>query len=96
MGSHLLFFCFIVYCLSNIFYQNARIFKELIIFIMSFTFSFDIISAIVPYPNILWISLSATEAAAINPSGTNTLLVNGWCIFFTNGKPTFSKQNYYG
>ena len=41
-----------------------------------------------PEPKMFfWIAASAVEAAAVNPKGTKTLLANGVCTFFINGKP---------
>ena len=50
---------------------------------MSFISSFDIISVVVPDPKIfLCIPASAADAAAVNPNGIKTLLVNGLITFF--------------
>ena len=49
---------------------------------------FDIISVVFPDPNIfLCIPASAADAAAVNPKGIKTLLVNGLIRFFINGNP---------
>ena len=55
---------------------------------MSFISSFDIISVVVPDPNIFY--AAAAEADADNPKGIKTLLVNGLITFFINGNPVFS------
>ena len=36
-------------------------------------------------------SASATDADAVNPKGSNTLLPNGVITFFINGNPVFNK-----
>ena len=61
---------------------------------MSFVSSFDIISVVLPDPNIFYVflHLSAADAAAINPKGIKILLANGLITFFTNGNPVFSNE----
>ena len=52
---------------------------------MSSISSFDIISVVVPDPQIyLQIPASAADAAAVNPNGIKTLLANGLITFFIN------------
>ena len=58
---------------------------------MSSISSYDIVSAVVPDPKIfLWIPASATDAAAVNPNGIETLLVNRLITFLINGSPVFN------
>ena len=58
---------------------------------MSSISSFDIISVVVPDPQIyLHIPASAADAAAVNPNGIKTLFANGLITFFTNGHLVFS------
>ena len=40
----------------------------------------------------LCIPASATDAAAVNPNGINTLLANGWITLFINGNPVLSNE----
>ena len=61
------------------------------IFIISFISSFEIINVVFPDPNIfLCIPASAADAAAVNPKGIKTLLVNGLITFLINGYPVFN------
>ena len=58
---------------------------------MSSISSYDIVSAVVPDPKIfLCIPASATDAAAVNPNGIETLLVNRLIAFLINGRPVFN------
>ena len=58
---------------------------------MSSISSFDIISVVVPDPNIfLCIPATAVDGAATNPNGIKTLLANGLITFFIDGNPVFS------
>ena len=50
---------------------------------------FDIISVVVPEPKI-FLCVSASAAAAVNPNGTKTLLADGLITFFINDNPVFS------
>ena len=60
---------------------------------MSSILSIDIISVVVPYPNIvLCIPASAADAATVNPNGVKTLLANVLGIFFINGNPVFNNR----
>ena len=40
--------------------------------------------------NFLWITVSAADAVAVNPSGIKILLANGLSLFFINGKTVFN------
>ena len=52
---------------------------------------FDIISVVFPDPKtFLCIPASAADAAAVNPKGIKTLLVNGLITFVINGNHVFS------
>ena len=56
--------------------------SDLIIFLISFISSFEIINVIVPDPNIfVWIAASAVDVAAVNPNGIKTLLGYGLSTF---------------
>ena len=58
---------------------------------MSFIASFNVISFVVPHPNIfLSIPLSAADVAAINPKGIKKFLFKGLNTFFINNNPVFS------
>ena len=66
---------------------------------MSSISSFDIISVVLceaasnrwPDPKTFWcIPASYADAAAVNPNGIKTLLVNGLIIFSINGSPVFN------
>ena len=69
--------------------------KDLIIFLISFISSLEVIKVVSPGPNIfLWISVSVTAAAtaaAVNPNnGIKTHLANGLSTFSIKGNPVFS------
>ena len=52
---------------------------------------FDIISVVVPDPNIfLCIPAYAADAAVVDPKGIRMLLAYGFITFFTSGNPFFS------
>ena len=52
--------------------------RDLIIFIISFIFSFEIISVVIPGPKIFfWVAASVVDAASVNPNYNETLLANG-------------------
>ena len=78
--------------LSSVFYK-WEMFKRLNYFMISPISPFDIINIVVPEPELTpprsfsWIS--ASDAAAVNPNGINTVLASGVNTFFTNGKSTF-------
>ena len=53
--------------------------------------SFEIISVVIPDPNIFsWIAASVADAAAVNPNGIKTLLANRLSTFPIKCKPVFS------
>ena len=68
-------------------------FKRLNYFMISSISPFDIINIVVPEPELTpprsfsWIS--ASNAAAVNPNGIDTISTSGVNTFFTNGKSTF-------
>ena len=52
--------------------------------------SFEIISVVIPDPNIFsWIAASVADAAAVNPNGIKTLLANRLSTFPIKCKPVF-------
>ena len=52
---------------------------------------FEIINVVVAELKILfWISPSAADAAAVNPSGVKKFLASGLCTFFINSIPVFN------
>ena len=56
--------------------------RDLIIFIISFISSLEIINVVVPDPNIFsWIAASVVDATAVNPNGIKTLLADGLRLF---------------
>ena len=62
--------------------------RYLTIFIISFISSLEIISVVVPDPNIfLWIAAFVTDAAAINSNGIKTPSSNGLSIFSIKTNP---------
>ena len=66
--------------------------RDLIIFMISFISSFEIINFVVTDPNIfLWIAASVVDVA-VNPNGIRTLLASGLSTFFVKGKPVFSND----
>ena len=51
--------------------------RDLIIFMISFIFSFKIINVVVPDPNFfLWLAASVVDAATVSPNGIKTLLAS--------------------
>ena len=44
-----------------------------------------------PIQELFWIVASVTDAAAVNPKGTKTLLDKAKSTFFIEGKPVFTK-----
>ena len=44
-----------------------------------------------PIQELFWIVALVTEAAAVNPNGTKTLLAKALSTFFIEGKPVFTK-----
>ena len=57
----------------------------------SFTFSLDIINVVLPDPNnFLWIAVSVSDAAAVNPNEIKRLLAGGLSKFFIKGHPFFT------
>ena len=64
--------------------------SDLIIFIILFISSFEIINVVTLDPNIfLWIIASVADAAGFNPNGIKTLLANGLSTFPIKGNPVF-------
>ena len=58
---------------------------------LSFIFSFEIISVAIPNTQILLlIDASVAVATAVNPNEVQTLLANGLSTFFIKGNPVFS------
>ena len=58
---------------------------------MSFIYLFKIINVVTSDPTIfLWIVSSLADAAAVNPNGIKTLLVNGLSTFPIKDNPVFS------
>ena len=67
--------------------------RDLTIFMISFIFSFEIINVVIPDPKMFfWIDESVADAAAVNPNGIKTLLVNGLSTFLIKGNPFFSNS----
>ena len=65
--------------------------RDLIIFIISFIFSFEIVKVVVPDPkSFFWIAASITDAAAVYPNDNRALLANGLSTFFIKGKISFN------
>ena len=66
------------------FNNNPESSKDFTILIGSSLSSFDIINVVFPDPNLfLCIPASAAvDATAVNPKGINTLLANGYTIFY--------------
>ena len=63
------------------FINNPDFLKGFIIFMILFTYSLEIINVVVPDPNIpLGIVASFAAAAAVNPSGIETLLSNSLSV----------------
>ena len=56
--------------------------RDLTIFMISFTSSFEIINVV--------ITVSVADATAVNPNGIKTLLANGLSTFPIKGNPVFS------
>ena len=55
---------------------------------ISFISSFEVINVAILDPNnFLWIAPSSADAAAVNPNGIKTLLVNSLSVFPIEGKP---------
>ena len=70
--------------------------RDLIIFIISFIFSFEIVNVVVPDPkSFFWIAASITDAAAVYPNGNRELLANGLSIFFIIGKISFNNDSLW-
>ena len=62
--------------------------RNLTIFMISFISSFEIISVVIPDPNILlWIAASLADDVTVNPNGIKTLLASDLSTFFINGNP---------
>ena len=67
--------------------------RGVIIFMISFISSFEVINVVVPDPNIfLWIAGSVADAAAVHPNGIKTLLANGLSKFPIKDNPVFSND----
>ena len=65
--------------------------SDLIIFIVLFISSFEIINVVTPDQNIfLWIAASVADAAALNPYVIKTLLANVLTTVSIKGNPIFS------
>ena len=65
--------------------------RDLIILMISFISSLEIINVVMRYPNIfLWIAVSVVDAAAVNSNGIKTLLGNGLSTFPIKGDTFFS------
>ena len=64
--------------------------RDLIIFMMSFISSLEIVNVALSDPKIfLGIVTSFAAAAAVNPNGIKTFLANGLSIFFIKDNPIF-------
>ena len=65
--------------------------RDLIIFVISSTSSFEIINVVIPdLKAFFWIAASLADAGSVNPDGFKTLLANGLSTFYIKGKPFFS------
>ena len=65
--------------------------RDLIIFMISFISSLEIIYVVVQDPDIfLWIAVSVADAAAVNPNGIKTLSANDLSKCLIKGNPVFS------
>ena len=90
-----MFFVFASFAIVSLtsFINNADYSSDLIIFIISSISSFEIISVVIPNPNIfLLIAASVGDAAVVNPNGIKTLLANGLRTFAIKGNPGFSTK----
>ena len=76
-------------CSFALFYINKPDFwRDLIISIVSYISSFEIINVVIPDPKTyFWIAASVADAAVVNPNCIKTLLANGLSTFFIKGKP---------
>ena len=82
------FYSFVSFSLDSLtsFIHKPDSTRDLIIFMILFISSFEIITVVVPDPNIfLWIAASVADAAAVNPNCIKTLLVNGLHTFSIKG-----------
>ena len=77
-NSSFLFFCLILLDSS----------KDLIVFIISFISSFEVINVVVSI--FLWIAASVVDAASVDPNGIKTLVANGLSTFFIKGNLVLS------
>ena len=67
--------------------------RDLTIFIISSTSSFEIINIVIPNPEIfLCIPASVGGATDANPNSIKTVLAYGVSTFFIKGKPVFSNS----
>ena len=65
--------------------------RDLIVFIISFISSFDIIITVMCDPKISFlIAAFVADAAAVNPNGITRLLANGFSTFFIKDKSIFN------
>ena len=68
--------------------------RDLIIFMILFISSLEIINVVLLDPNIFffffWIAASVADAAAVDPNGIKMLLAHGLSTFFIKGNPVLS------
>ena len=89
---NLLFCSFVSFLIVSLtpFINQPDYSSHLTISLISLITSFEIISLVIPYPNIsLWIAASA-NATAVNVGAIKTLLANGLSAFFIKGNPFLS------
>ena len=60
---------------------------------ISFFFSFEIISVVIFSPNIFWwVAASVADTASVKSNGIETLLASGLNTYFVKGKQVFSNS----
>ena len=84
------FVSFLIVSLTD-FINKSDSSRDLIIFMISFISSLEIINVVIPDPNIfLGIAASVADAAAVNHNGTKMFLANGLSTFPISSNAVFS------
>ena len=67
--------------------------SDLIVFVILFISSLEIVNVVLPDPNIfLWIAASVSDATAVNPNGIKVLLASGLSTFPIKDNQVFSSE----